>query len=185
MRLAAKRQTVDLAAIALGAGLLVAAASAARAAPVNLPLGQAVRVNVAGAATAVVVGNPQIADVTVIDSRTLFITGRSYGGTNIIALDRYGQTVFAGDVVVVSQPSGVQVYRGSTRTEMACAPSCTAVNVMQGGGGSGGSSPTSPAQTASGVAGANVAAGVVSNAMRPSVGAMSGVGEAVISPPPS
>ncbi len=36
----------------------------------------------------VYVGNPAIADVTMIDARHAFVQGKGYGRTNIVALDR-------------------------------------------------------------------------------------------------
>ena len=182
MRLTLKRQTFDIAAIALGLGLV--SAVAARAEAVSLPLHHAMRVTVNGAATAVVVGDPSVADVTVIDSRTLFITGRNYGGTNVIALNRYGQTVFAGDIVVVAPATAVKVYRGGERTDLACAPACSPMPPSQGGSAAPGASPTSPASVASGIGGANVAASVVGNALKPQA-PQAAAGEAFVGAGPS
>ena len=39
----------------------------------------------------VYVGNPMIADITVIDSRHVFVLGKAFGATNIIALDSNGK----------------------------------------------------------------------------------------------
>jgi hypothetical protein len=182
MRLILKRQTFDIAAMAAALGLVSVAAAHAEA--VSLPLHHAMRVSVNGAATAVLVGNPSVADVTVIDSRTLFITGRNYGGTNIIALDRYGQTVFSGDVVVVSPATAVKVYRGGARTDLACAPTCSPMPPVQGGASGGGEASSTPANVASGIAGANVAAGVVGNAMKQG-GPQPTAAEGMMGAPPS
>jgi hypothetical protein len=75
----------------------------------------------------VIVGNPLIADVTVVDSNTLYITGKGYGVTEIVAVDTIGRTVFQSQVVV-SEGSGtgrVRVWRGGQATEMACGSSCS------------------------------------------------------------
>ena len=153
------RRIFDTKALALCLGLI---AGPVAAQSVNVPLDHVVRVNVPGYATSVVVGNPSVADVTVIDSRTLFITGRGYGATNIIALDRSGQTLFSGDVVVTSHAADVSVYRSSTRQDYACAPSCNAYGHTSGGGGGG--QAAGPASTASGIAGAKDAAPMAQNA---------------------
>lgn len=181
-----KRQTLDIAAFTVAASLAVV--SMARAETVSVSIGHAARVGVAGPATAIVVGSPSIADVTVVDSRTLFITGRSYGSTNVIALDRYGRTVYAGDVVVTPGASTVKVYRGGARTEMACAPTCSPTTPPEGGGG-GGEAPGTPAAMASNVGGANIAAGVA-NGLRQSAPAMGpgagmGAAAAIATPSPS
>ena len=181
MRLTLKRQTLDIAALALGLGLVSAAA--ARAEAVSLPLHNAMRVSVNGAATAVVGGDPTVADVTVGDSRTLFITGRSYGSTNIIAIDRYGNTVFNGDVVVVSPATAVKVYRGGARTDLACAPACSPMPPLQNAGGASSDNSTTPANVAAGVGGANIAVGVGNALKGASPGAA--VADAYVGQPPS
>ena len=135
---------------------LAALASAALAGPAAaismvVPLDQSTRLNVAGSAYSVLVGNPAVADVTVVDSHTLYISGRGYGSTDIVVLDRDGHTLYAGDLVVSSADAGrVSVYRGAQgRTDMACAPDCQ-VSVRSGGaggsggGGGGGGSPPAP-----------------------------------------
>ena len=123
------------------------------------------RVNIPGSAASIVVGNPTIADVTVIDSRTLFITGRGFGATNVIVLDRSGQTLFSGDVVVTSHASDVSVYRGAGRQDYACAPGCNAYGrTASAGGGGQASGPASAAATASGIAGAKDIAPVAQSA---------------------
>jgi len=135
-----------LATLAFGAALL--AGLPAAAAPVVVPIDQSIRLNVPGAAYSVLVGSPAIADVTVVDSRTLYITGRAYGATDVVVLDRSGSTLFRGDVVVSAPEVGrVSVYRGAARTDLACAPRCQ-VSARSGGGDAGGagggSGPASP-----------------------------------------
>lgn len=118
-----------------------AAAGAAAAAALTVPLDQSIRLNVAGSAASVLVGNPEVADVTVVDSHTLFVSGRGYGATDITVLDRDGRTLYSGDLVVGAADTGrVTVYRGPARTDLACAPGCQ-VSIRSGstGGGSGGS----------------------------------------------
>lgn len=145
------RRILDTKVLALGLGLI---AGPVAAQSVNVPLDHAMRVNVPGYASSVVVGNPNVADVTVIDSHTLFITGRGYGATNVIALDRSGQTLFAGNVVVTGHSSDVSVYRGGGRQDYACAPGCNAYARAASAGGAQASGPASAAATASGIAGA-------------------------------
>jgi Flp pilus assembly secretin CpaC len=98
-----------------------------QAARMNVEIDQATRVQLRGAAGSVIVGNPLIADVTVVDANTLYITGKGYGVTEIIAVDTIGRTVFQSEVVV-SEGSGtgrVRVWRGGQPTEMACGSSCS------------------------------------------------------------
>lgn len=83
------------------------------------------RVELGGAVSAVIVGNPAIADVTVVDQNTLFVTGKGYGVTEVVAVDAIGRTVFQRQIVVTGGSTGaVRVWRGGRATEMACAGSC-------------------------------------------------------------
>ena len=109
-----------LAAAALG----VAPASLAQSRPVSVEIDHSTRVQLGGPAGTVIVGNPAIADVTVVDANTLFITGRGYGSTEIVVVDTIGRTIFQGDVVVTMPQGHVRVWRGAAATDMACASSC-------------------------------------------------------------
>jgi len=111
---------------ALPLALLIAAAPlAAQAQAVNVEIDRSTRVQLGGAASSVIVGNPQIADVTVVDSNTLFITGKGYGVTEVVAVDAIGRTLFQREIVVTGGTTGsVRVWRGAQATEMACAASC-------------------------------------------------------------
>ena len=110
-----------LAAAALGA----ASAALAQSRPVSVEIDHSTRVQLGGPAGTVIVGNPAIADVTVVDANTLFITGRGYGLTEIVVVDTIGRTIFQGNVVVTAPQSGhVRVWRGASATDMACAASC-------------------------------------------------------------
>lgn len=83
------------------------------------------RVQLAGTVSAVIVGNPAIADVTVVDQNTLFVTGKGYGVTEVVAVDAIGRTIFQRQIVVSGGSTGaVRVWRGAQPTEMACSGSC-------------------------------------------------------------
>jgi Flp pilus assembly secretin CpaC len=76
----------------------------------------------------VIIGNPGVADVTIQDPTTLVLTGKSYGTTNLIAIDSDGNAIV--DLVVEvtkGSPDLVTVYWGLSRTSMACAPECQPV----------------------------------------------------------
>lgn len=79
-------------------------------------------------AAAIVVGNPSVADISVHSEDTIFIVGRGYGTTNIIILNKAGQTVMNADITVVgaSSVNNVRVFAGSTskRSTYNCSPYC-------------------------------------------------------------
>lgn len=112
----------------MAAAAIAAPAGSALAAPsTNVAIDHTTRINLRGAAASVIVGNPAVADVTVVDDRTLFLSGRGYGVTEVTVLDPLGRTIWSSEVVVTAPTQGaVSVYRGSAVTEMACAQSCSA-----------------------------------------------------------
>ncbi|PHS24416.1 MAG: pilus assembly protein [Robiginitomaculum sp.] len=77
------------------------------------------------AASAVIVGNPAIADAAVHNGRILFITGKIYGNTNIIALDARGNTILE-RTISVSAPkmAAITYYRGGLQRSYTCAGLC-------------------------------------------------------------
>jgi len=77
-------------------------------------------------ASAVVIGNPAIADVSVHSVDTLFIVGRGFGETNLIVLGPNGETIVNADVNVLQKLStnGVRVYNRSARQTYNCANNC-------------------------------------------------------------
>lgn len=109
----------------LAALALAVVPAAASAQTLNVEIDRSARVQLAGTASSVIVGNPQIADVSVVDANTLFITGKGYGVTEVVAVDGVGRTLFQREVVVTGGSTGsVRVWRGGQATEMACASSC-------------------------------------------------------------
>lgn len=73
----------------------------------------------------IVVGNPLIADVTLQPGGVVVVTGKGYGATNVIAMDRTG-TILMDRQVQVEGPTDriVTVYRGVERETYACTPEC-------------------------------------------------------------
>lgn len=127
-----------IAAVVSAAVLLSPTLGAAQSSSLNVEIDQAQRVQLRGPAGSVIVGNPAIADVTVVDSNTLYITGKGYGVTEVVAVDTIGRTVFQSQIVVTDGAGAgrVRVWRGGQATEMACASSCSPT------GRSSGSAPT-------------------------------------------
>jgi len=79
----------------------------------------------------VIIGNPSIADVTVQGGNLLVVTGKTFGITNIIALDAE-RNVIQDQRVVVDQDDRrtVVVYRGPQRHTYTCAPTCSPALVI-------------------------------------------------------
>ncbi|MHC2090107.1 pilus assembly protein N-terminal domain-containing protein [Methylobacterium sp. CM6244] len=111
----------------------------------------------------VIVGNPLVADVALQRNGIVILTGKSFGSTNLIALDASG-TMLAESIVSVQAAQGsiVTVQRGLDRESYSCTPNCmpsmqlgdatkyfgdvsgqadTRRNLATGGGGGGGGGP--------------------------------------------
>jgi len=73
----------------------------------------------------IVVGNPLIADVALQAGGILVVTGKGYGATNFIAMDRSGE-ILVDRLIQVEGPSDqlITVYRGVDRESYSCMPTC-------------------------------------------------------------
>ncbi|OAI30485.1 hypothetical protein A1351_08905 [Methylosinus sp. R-45379] len=76
-------------------------------------------------AQTLIIGNPLIADVTMLKTnRLMVVTGKSFGSTNLILLDPTGNQV-GEEIITVTQPMDkLVVLRGSRRESYACSPDC-------------------------------------------------------------
>ena len=83
-------------------------------------------------AGSIVVGNPAIADVSIQSADMIFVVGRGYGETNLVILDRQGNTMMDADIQVtaVTPTNGVRVFNGGMRATFNCAPYCQPAPVL-------------------------------------------------------
>lgn len=116
-----------LAAVLAGLALANAPATAqqAKSETVLVTVDQAKVVRLPERAQTVIVGNPGIADVTVQKNGVMVVTGKSFGVTNLIALDA-GGTLLAESLVRVRADSEsiLTVQRGLERESYSCTPTC-------------------------------------------------------------
>src|SRR3954469_2830426 len=86
---------------------------------------QAKLVKLPSRVSTIVVGNPLIADVTLQPGGLIVVTGKGYGATNFIAMDRAGE-VLVDRQIQVEGPTDqlVTVYRGVERESYSCLPIC-------------------------------------------------------------
>jgi Flp pilus assembly secretin CpaC len=97
------------------------------------PAGDSIAVNVDQAklvklpakVATIVVGNPLIADVTLQAGGIVVVTGKGYGATNFIAMDRAGD-ILVDRTIQVEGPTDqlVTIYRGVERESWSCRPIC-------------------------------------------------------------
>src|SRR5579872_4149987 len=83
----------------------IALAIAATADTVTIALDQAQVMRVPNGVATIVIGNPLIADATLQAGGFLVLTGKGYGATNLVALDRKGRVIMDKTVQVLG-PSG-------------------------------------------------------------------------------
>src|SRR5262245_1028926 len=99
----------------------------AEAAPGSIAVNvdQAKLVKLPARVSTIVVGNPLIADVTLQNGGIIVVTGKGYGATNFIAMDRSGE-VLVDRLIQVEGPTDqlVTVYRGVERETYSCMPIC-------------------------------------------------------------
>ena len=117
------RRVLARAGLALLAATFVSLAQAADT--LNVVLDQATIMKLPEKVSTIVVGNPLIADVAVQSGGLVVVTGKGYGATNLIALDRTGTVLMERSIVVKGATgSNVQVYRGTARETYSCTPDC-------------------------------------------------------------
>lgn len=110
-----------LAAIAI----CLALAPAAAADPFKVKVDQTVTLKLNQPANSVVVGNATVADVTVHDARTLLVTGKAFGSTNLTVLDRAGNTIYSSQLMVGGEDDdGLTIVRSGATYSYSCVDKC-------------------------------------------------------------
>ena len=73
----------------------------------------------------IVIGNASVAEAMLVNDRLIYVQGRIFGTTNLVALDHHGKEIFKA-LVTVGAPdtSQVTLYRGAAQFTMACSPRC-------------------------------------------------------------
>ncbi len=93
--------------------------------PITVRIDQARILKLPERAATVVIGNPLIADLSIQPGGLAIVTGKGYGATNVVVMDRTG-AVLTEHVVEVKGPPDriVVVYRGAARNTYSCTPEC-------------------------------------------------------------
>lgn len=114
----------SLALAALATGLVLAVPVRAATESITVVLDHAMLIKLPEKVATLVVGNPMIADVTLQAGGVMVVTGKGYGITNLLALDRSGTVLMEKSVRVRAPGDSVIVYRGTERESYSCAPQC-------------------------------------------------------------
>jgi Flp pilus assembly secretin CpaC len=120
------RRVSQIAAALAGVLLSAAAASPASAeADIGVTMNQAKILKLTRPADTIVVGNPAIADASVQDPKTIVLTGKGFGITNLVVLDKSGSPIVDAQVVVSrGDADSVRIYRRSQVQTLSCTPYC-------------------------------------------------------------
>lgn len=119
------RATKRLFAGMAAAAALMFSASTAAADDIVVALDQAFPIRLSAAAEGVAIGNPSIAGVSVQNDQFLFVTGRSYGTTNLVVVGTGGRLLYSGRVTVSPDETNVvMVTRGTSSARLECTPLC-------------------------------------------------------------
>lgn len=113
--------------LAFAFSLLQGAATAAHAneREILVDLDYARIVKIPEGAQTLVIGNPAVADVTMLkNNKLMVITGKSFGTTNLIVLDQAGGQVGESVITVVPKDNKLVVQRGQHRESYSCQPEC-------------------------------------------------------------
>ena len=79
----------------------------------------------------IILGNPAIVDVAAQANNLLVLTGKSFGHTNIIALDVNNNEILNKKLnVQLTSTTAITLHRGSDRFTYACRPFCQSQLVM-------------------------------------------------------
>lgn len=100
-------------------------APAAVADPFKVKIDETVTLKLTSPANSVVIGNAAVADVAVHDPMTLLITGKSFGSTNLLVLDRAGRTIYSSQLAVADSPSdSITIVRAGGNYTYSCIDKC-------------------------------------------------------------
>jgi Flp pilus assembly secretin CpaC len=108
------------------AGVILLTDGEARAGDLMVRYDQSELLRLPRPASEVIIGNPSIADVTIQGGNLLVVTGKTFGITNIIALDEQRNVIQDQRVIVERDDQRMVVlYRGPMRQSYSCTPACT------------------------------------------------------------
>jgi hypothetical protein len=116
----------------LAGALFILATAAVKADTLKVKVDSASLLKLPANVATIVIGNPLIADATLQNGGLLVVTGKGYGSTNLLALDRKGRVLMRKTVQVLGPAPGhlVVVYRGIKRETWSCVHECQPRNTL-------------------------------------------------------
>lgn len=110
------------------AAMLLAGAAFAglsQAQQLSVEASKTVPVRLSASASSVIIGNKNIADVAVHNERLVFVTGKSFGTTNLLIYDRSGREIYNSEIMVTTNSSNLlTINRAGLSQTYDCSPVC-------------------------------------------------------------
>ena len=109
----------------LALALLGSIAAHADAGGIVVSLDRARIVKVPAGTQTLIIGNPLVADVTMLKGNgSMVVSGRSFGTTNLISLDSSGNAIDETTIKVIASNQSLVVLRGTSQESYSCNPRC-------------------------------------------------------------
>ena len=123
---AARKAAAAYAVVALAVVSACVVPAPSRAADLVVAYDQSQLLRLPRPVSSVIIGNPSIADVAVEAGNLLVVTGKTFGITNVIALDAERNIIQDQRVVVTrDEARTVNLTKGGKRQSYACTPNCS------------------------------------------------------------
>lgn len=99
---------------------------------IKVVMNEAKVLKLAEPADTIIIGNPEIADASVQDSRTVILTGKGFGVTNIVIIGTDDKPLLD-DRIIVSRNTDktLRIYRQANVTTLSCTPYCESAYANQ------------------------------------------------------
>ena len=121
------RRAIPILAAAVAFSLIAGAALAAVVGGFSVELGRSKRIILQGPAATVSIADPAVADVAMLDARSVVVVGKAVGVTDIIVSDHSGRLLMNTRVAVVPlDAEHLTVIRGATPSDYVCVARCSA-----------------------------------------------------------
>jgi len=122
-----------LAALALAAAACAPAmhAETLKTEPFRVDVDRTVTLKLTQPADSVAIGNATVADIAIHDPTTLLVTGKAFGSTNILVLDRYGRTIYSNRIAVAGgDDDQLTIVCGDGNYTYSCIDKCRATPMV-------------------------------------------------------
>lgn len=112
-------------AVMLGGGVLTYPVAATEIQAIQVQTDQAHILRLDKPVKSVIIGNDAIADAVMQDAKTIVLTGRNNGVTNLVVMDQNGDTLLDEKVMVGQNDlATTRVFRGAKMSILSCTPIC-------------------------------------------------------------